>query len=177
MKYAMIFIIVVFTLTTAAQTQHEAITNGFTEKNHLPLMISHGAKEFKNVSPEIIALNNSGVKNALLGNYREAINAFRQIMSKVPELPQVRYNLGTTLTYNKQYDEAIRILRDVIADNPDFASAHANLGETLYKNGSFTESIKSLRQALKLNPSDTSAMVNLGSLRWFNKSGTKTLYG
>ncbi len=182
MKYAMITLIAaIFTFTTAAtaQTRNTTVTNAFTGKAHSPLVISGNAEEFKNISPELIALNNSGVENALRGNYGEAINAFRQMVFKAPALPQARYNLATTLAYDKQYDEAIRIFRDVIASNPDYAPAHANLGETLYKIGSFAESIKSFRQALRLNPTDANTMVNLGSslhkekgyqeaLRWFD---------
>lgn len=115
----------------------------------------------KKIDAQLVRMNNSAVDKALKGNYQEAISAFREVITRAPELAEPRLNLGIWLGTGKQYDEAIKVLSELTAMKPDYANAHAALGEIFYKKGLLKECIGELRLAYKLDSSNLIVLINL----------------
>ena len=64
-----------------------------------------------------------------LGNYRDAIEAFKQAIRIDPDYANARYNLGVSYSGLDLYRDAIEAFKQAIRIDPDFADAHHGLGQ------------------------------------------------
>ena len=114
------------------------------------------------------SLNQKGNKNYNEKRYETALEAYRKAQIKNPDLPEVRYNLGTTLYQLDQFQEAETQLQQALANaktNELKATAWYNFGNTQYRLGQFDKATESYKEALKLNPNDKDAKFNLELLQ------------
>ena len=89
-----------------------------------------------------------------LGRYREAIEAFREVLRLKPDGAIAWYNLGTVYGKLGRYHEAIEANREALRLKPDYADAWNNLGVNYCAMGRYLEAIKALRESLRLKPDE-----------------------
>lgn len=69
-----------------------------------------------------------GVVYHNLGNYKKAIEAYKQAIKSDPEFEFSYSNLGSVYRRLGQFDEAIDAFNQAIRVNPEYANAYYNLG-------------------------------------------------
>lgn len=62
---------------------------------------------------------NQGIDFFKIGQYDEAIGAFRQAIKLDPNYVDAYYNLGAVLEYLQQYDAALTVFKQIIVRKPD----------------------------------------------------------
>ena len=117
----------------------------------------------------------SAEKAYLEGDYSRAETEYREEVAKLPENPQLQFNLGTAAYKGGKYDEALNAfqaalnVQEIALQN----QGYYNMGNTLYRQGQGTEkskpqdtikkwetSIQAYEGALKLNSEDKDAAFN-----------------
>jgi tetratricopeptide (TPR) repeat protein len=98
-----------------------------------------------------------------LGQYAQAIEAYRQALQINPRYADAWYNLGVAYHHAGQYAQAIDAYRQALRINPRYADAWNNLGAAYIHAGQYTQAIDAERQALQINPRYANAWTNLGS--------------
>lgn len=120
--------------------------------------------------PGVMAAQNAGRQTRegnryfRLGDFDNAINAYRQSAATDPSDPAVFLNLGNAYFRAGEFRQAEEAYRT--AGNPDAPPAIRqravyNRGVSLTKQDRLEESIDAYRQALTLDPSDSDARINL----------------
>lgn len=82
----------------------------------LLLGLSVNAKEICN---EAMLQYNQGIDYYKIGQYDEAIAAFRTAIRLEPDYIDAYYNLGSVLEYLQQYDAALAVFKQIIVRKPD----------------------------------------------------------
>jgi tetratricopeptide (TPR) repeat protein len=82
-----------------------------------------------------------------------------------PDLPGIRYNLGTALARKGRLDEAKAHFLRVLQLQPNVPRVHHNLASVLALQGNLDEAIVQYEQALRLDPGYEEARANLESVR------------
>jgi len=98
-----------------------------------------------------------------LGQYTQAIDAYRQALQINPQDAGAWVNLGLAYFHAGQYTQAIDAFRQALQINPQDAGAWTNLGGAYDVAGQYTQAIEAERQALQINPQDAKAWQNLGA--------------
>jgi len=62
--------------------------------------------------------------HARMGRHEQAIDSYRGIVSRWPQVVQPRYLLGNLLKSQGRFDEAKELYQRIIAERPDYAQAH-----------------------------------------------------
>lgn len=71
------------------------------------------------ISTEAILQYNQGIDYYKIGQYNEAITAFRNAIHIDPDYIDAYYNLGSVLEYLQQYDAALVVFKQIIVRKPD----------------------------------------------------------
>lgn len=103
-----------------------------------------------------------GYCNGELGRWKNAKEAYEQVIKIYPDNEAAHYNLGVVyvrLGYNYQ---ALESFKEAIRINPDYANAHFNLGVTYSKLRRYREEIDAYKQAIRIQPDFTDAHYSLG---------------
>ncbi|MFZ3137817.1 MAG: tetratricopeptide repeat protein [Thermodesulfovibrionales bacterium] len=103
-----------------------------------------------------------GVAYSNSGRYKEAIEAFKQVIRINPDYAEAHYNLGVTYGKSGMDKEAIEAYKQAIRIDPDFANAHVNLGNAYVKIGMPKEATEAFKQAIRINPDDAKLYYLLG---------------
>ncbi len=98
-----------------------------------------------------------------LGNWEEAIEAYRRAGELNPAFAEARVNLGNCLQELGRLGEAEEAFREAAGLNPSLAQAQFNLGLVLSRLGRWSESVEPLRAAVALLPQDGRAWSHLFS--------------
>ena len=79
---------------------------------------------------ELMVLSNYNIGNAYvdLGEYKKAIDAYKQAIELNPELSKPHNNLGLAYAASDQPAAAVAEFKEAVQLKPDFAEAHFNLG-------------------------------------------------
>ncbi len=99
---------------------------------------------------QIQILNNMGSVFYELGNFKEAIEAYRQAIALDPKYIYPYDGLGNSLLNLDRDEEAIEAYRQAIALDPKHANPYYGLGSALYDLGRKEESVKAYRRFIKL---------------------------
>ena len=94
-------------------------------------------------------------------DYRSEITILRDAVTKFPNDPAERYNLGVGLANAGRIQEAIGCYTQALQIRPDYAEAHNNLGVALEQVGRVQEAIGHWKRALQIRPDDAEAHNNL----------------
>jgi tetratricopeptide (TPR) repeat protein len=113
-------------------------------------------------SEKIPDLLRGGNKAFNEGNFKQAIEIYRDALKLAPAEPELLNGLGAALCRVGVYGEAEQRLRQAVAANRDSVEAHCNLGTLLRLVGNVEESEQALRRALKLRPNYVAARSSLG---------------
>ncbi len=126
-----------------------------------------GAAEAKKKSalpPEAQAAYERARWSVQAGRDQEAMDLFRQMTQKWPDLEIGHVNLGLLLLRAGKTDEALAALERAVQLRPDDAVAWNHLGIALRHKGQFHKALDAYRQALKIRPDYANAYRNLGIL-------------
>jgi tetratricopeptide (TPR) repeat protein len=100
-----------------------------------------------------------GIIETNLGKSNQAIDTFRQLTERYPELPEPFNNLAVLYAEKGQYRLAKEILEQAIKTNPSYLTAHINLGDIFTKMAS-----ESYNKALEIDKSNNVAITKLSMI-------------
>ena len=98
------------------------------------------------ITPEITAHINAGMKAKAAGDLDGAIREFKRVAELAPDLAAVHVNLGATYLRKKDYGSAVPALRRALELSPDLPGAHGMLGTALLAQGFACEAIPPLEK-------------------------------
>lgn len=108
-------------------------------------------------NPELLFYK--GIIETNLGKNNEAIDTFRELTERFPELPEPFNNLAVLYAEKGQYRLAKEILEQAIKTNPSYLTAHINLGDIFTKMAS-----ESYNKALEIDKSNNVAITKLSMI-------------
>jgi tetratricopeptide (TPR) repeat protein len=115
--------------------------------------------------PEVAEeLCRKGVSFALRGEFKEALEFYKDAAEKKPGDADALYGLGHCYAGLDQTVEAIEAYSQVIRNNPEDPSAHFTLGSYYSQIGRSEEAIASFREALKIDSEFAPARYEMGAL-------------
>jgi len=97
-------------------------------------------------------------------NYEESSMYFSEALVERPDSPEIKYNLGTSLSEQKLVEDAVNTLESAADGFPDpamKAEAHYNAGNTLFLTGDLKQAIDHFKQAVKFDQNDPDYRHNL----------------
>ena len=109
-------------------------------------------------------LQNEGMRLYREGKYREAIEAFDQVVNLNLNSFLAYYYLGVSLVADRRYSDAIEPLKVALDLQPDHIQAHLALGDAYLKLGDASESRAEYLRALDLQANYAPALDGLGRL-------------
>lgn len=98
------------------------------------------------------------------GDLPAAIAAYRGILDRDPEIPDVWHLLGVALHQSGNSPVARKMIETAIALNDDVADYHNNLGMILLGLGERDAGEQALRHAIRLQPTGAKALANLAGV-------------
>ena len=147
-----------FTTISFAQTDINEIKlllkNG---KYKIAENIINGAIEENFNNPEILFYK--GIIETNLGKTNQAIDTFRGLTERFPELPEPFNNLAVLYAEKGQFRLAKEILEQAIKTNPSYLTAHINLGDIFTKMAS-----EAYNKALEIDKSNNIAITKLSMI-------------
>ena len=100
-----------------------------------------------------------GINETNLGKKNKAIDTFRDLTERFPELPEPFNNLAVLYAEKAQYRLAKEILEQAIKTNPSYLTAHINLGDIYTKMAS-----EAYNKALEIDKSNNIAITKLSMI-------------
>lgn len=116
------------------------------------------------ISDELKKMFEEGLELLKVGNYQAAVDAFKHIVEKEPNVAGPFVNLGIAYTELGQYQEAEQTLLQALQINAQHLVANNRLGLLYRRMGKFSEARLAYQRALKANSSYALAHLNLGIL-------------
>lgn len=89
------------------------------------------------ISTEAILQYNQGIDYYKIGQYNEAVAAFRNAIHIDPDYIDAYYNLGSVLEYLQQYDAALVVFKQIIVRQPNDYDSVYKAAWLSYKLGEF----------------------------------------
>jgi len=102
------------------------------------------------------------------GRLESAIDAYRAVLERRPDLAEGWFYLGNALDQAGRDEDCLAAYRQALSLRPDYAKPWVNLGVVLRRQGRIEASEEALRQAVALAPDMAEAQLNLG-LTLFDK--------
>jgi tetratricopeptide (TPR) repeat protein len=121
---------------------------------------AHKRADFRK-SDELLAEAHEFAKR---GQYRQAIDAYQQVVQQMPGNVHGLQGLGTAQWKLGAYTEAEKHLRRALEVQPGNSDALCNLGAALYLRGEYTEAEIVLRRAIKSKPAFIQAQRQLANV-------------
>ena len=107
--------------------------------------------------PEILFYK--GIIETNIGKNNQAIDTFRNLTERYPELPEPFNNLAVLYAEKGQFKLAKEILEQAIKTNPSYLTAHINLGDIFTKMAS-----EAYNNALEIDKSNNIAITKLSMI-------------
>ncbi len=107
-------------------------------------------------------LQSEGLRLYKEGKYKEAIEAFRQVVNLNLNSHMANYYYGLCLVADRQYALAVEPLKISLDLQPDFVQGHMALGDAYLKLGDTAEARAEFLRALDLQASYAAALDGLG---------------
>ncbi|MDC6484333.1 tetratricopeptide repeat protein [Methylophilaceae bacterium] len=151
------FLLFVFASTTFAQNIEEIkllLKNG-KYSNAETLINNLIENDFNN--PELLFYK--GIIETNVGKNNQAIDTFRSLTERFPELPEPFNNLAVLYAEKGQFRLAKEILEQAIKTNPSYLTAHINLGDIYTKMAS-----EAYNKALEIDKSNNIAITKLSMI-------------
>jgi len=124
--------------------------------NHAEILIDNFNENNLN-DPELLFYK--GINETNLGKKNQAIDTFRDLTERFPELPEPFNNLAVLYAEKEQYRLAKEILEQAIKTNPSYLTAHINLGDIYTKMAS-----EAYNKALEIDKSNNIAITKLSMI-------------
>ena len=104
---------------------------------------------------------NKGYAYGELGQYKEAIEAYKKAISIKPDYADAYNNMGIAYRKLEQYQEAIEAYKQALCIDTDYALAYYNMGIAYGNLEQYQEAIEAYKQTLRIDPDYTKAYNNL----------------
>ena len=108
-------------------------------------------------NPELLFYR--GIIETNLGKNNKAIDTFRELTERFPELPEPFNNLAVLYAEKGQFRLAKEILEQAIKTNPSYLTAHINLGDIFTKMAS-----EAYNKALEIDKTNNVAITKLSMI-------------
>ena len=115
------------------------------------------ASEVGSLPPLTSAIGKRAAKAFLKGNWREARDAYLEILKSDPDNAPTLTNLGATFLELQQYDKARRHLEKALRANPRLHQARVILGVAYLRSGDSYRAIATLSRAVAEQPKNALA--------------------
>jgi tetratricopeptide (TPR) repeat protein len=102
---------------------------------------------------------------AEVGDYRDAIDAYRKALDRCPTFHDIRHRLGIALRAAGLPHQAEVEFRRVLRGNPGFLKAQVQLGLTYYTMGRAPDAVGVWSEVLRLDPSQRDALMYIRMVR------------
>ncbi len=109
-------------------------------------------------------LNHLGAALFALNRIDEAIDRYRESITRNPDYPDAYSNLGVALQQRGDLAEAEQMYQAAIRMNPEYAEAYNNLGIVLRLQGRLDEAANRYMQAMQIRPNYPDPLVNLAGI-------------
>ncbi|MFC1819778.1 tetratricopeptide repeat protein [Thermodesulfobacteriota bacterium] len=97
------------------------------------------------------------------GEYKKAIQAYKQAIRISPDYAEAHYYLGKAYSKLGDYSEAIEAFKQVIRIGSNYAAlAHYNIGVAYRKTEEYQKAIEAFKQAIRIKPEHDDAQFDLG---------------
>ncbi len=109
-------------------------------------------------------LNENGIKSYENRKFEESEEYFTQALVDKPTSPDLKFNLGTSLSGQKKFEEAVKQLENAAAEFSDpkkSAAAYFNAGNSNLASGNLDNAIADYVNALKLDQNSEDIRYNL----------------
>lgn len=118
-----------------------------------------------NLDPKLVeAQSNIGFVYLTMGNYKKAIEAFKDTLDKNPHHLNSLNGLATTYAFDDQIDQSKKTFQTLVTlapGNPDYLF---NMGAVLQKAGQIDEAKTAYEKGLRLDPDHQRILFNMGTL-------------
>jgi len=110
-----------------------------------------------------VSLNEKGNKEFAEGNYKEALEYYRQAEIERPETPEIYYNHANALVETGSFEEAAeKYGKAPTTDDISLqVGIYYNSGNAYFLQEDYLKAIEAYKQTLELNPDDMDAKYNL----------------
>jgi Ca-activated chloride channel family protein len=110
-----------------------------------------------------VSLNEKGNKEFAEGNYKEALEYYRQAEIERPETPEIYYNHANVLVETGSFEEAAEKYGKALTtkDISLQTGIYYNSGNGYFLQEDYLKAIEAYQQTLELNPDDMDAKYNL----------------
>ena len=133
------------------------------EKGQLALVIERAESLTKQYPKAFDVWNLMGASAARLGQFDQAILAFKRVLAIEPDKADAYYNMGKALKELDRVEEAVQAYSKAIAIKPDYAEACNNMGNALREQGKLHEAMQAYYKALATKPDYAEACNNMGN--------------
>ncbi len=110
-----------------------------------------------------------------VGEYRDAILAFRKALDRCPDFHDIRLRLGVACRAGGQPHQAETEFKRVLRGNPDLLAARVQLGLTYYTLGRGPDAIGIWSEVLRADPSRRDALMYLRMVQGAEKKKQQRL--
>lgn len=143
------------------------LIGAFVSYRHLTSPLSSQEKEYFRKMKQVTNLYESAQKNIRKNKFKEAIENYREILTRVPNDLDAKVSLANTLAWDKQYDEAQKLIQEVLHEKSDHVDAGIVLGNIHAWQGNFQKSIELFQSLIKANPENENIWMALAHVyRW-----------
>ena len=105
-----------------------------------------------------------GIANGMLGEHKQAEQAFVQILKLFPKHPDANNNLGLSLEAQGRTEEAIKYFEKAVQLSPDNAGFVFNYANAFESLGNLKQAKEYYEKAIALEPNYPEAFCNLGNV-------------
>ena len=129
------------------QEQLQSLINLYTQGQSQEALIqaSQLLKQFTN---SVVLHNIVGATNQSLGNFDEAIEAYKKAISLKPDYADAYYNMGNVLKTQGNLDEAIKTYQRALSIKPNMPEAYYNMGNAFQDLGKLENAIEAFNKAI-----------------------------
>jgi tetratricopeptide (TPR) repeat protein len=152
-------------LNPVNQNQAGAVSNGVLNYGNYPAQSNDQFQISQNFANHQKAqqLKHQGNEHRLQGNYKKAIEFYKQSLELNPNYTDVLYNLGRTYRDNGQVDQAIKTFKKLLEIDPTDYESRTLLGEFFEDAGSIDAAMGEYQKVLQVEPNYDYARRNLYS--------------
>jgi tetratricopeptide (TPR) repeat protein len=133
----------------------------------LVLMVGMGACALAGCSPPIETELDTAAQEMRQGSYESAVKVYEDVLTRVPDAPNIHNNLGYALAQLGRYEEALRQFEAAAGQGGPVALQATllhNWANALEKLGRFAEADRKYALAAQADPSRPDVFVNWGNV-------------
>ncbi len=119
--------------------------------------------DIKMKTPKLVEkLCKEGFKFSIRGQFKDALNYFKEATNKSPDDTMAWYGLGSCYDGLDRPEEAIAAFKQVIRIDPENAGAHFNIARYYRKIGRHQDSVEAYNRAVSIDPDHAPSYYELG---------------